>query len=71
MSVILTKKQLGVFEVALKEQEDAASEPTVCLVGDSPNLTRTVEGVYGKGARPDLAAVLSIAREPLHRWLIS
>lgn len=63
MSVILTKKQLGVFEVALKEQEDAASEPTVCLVGDSPNLARTVEGVYGKGARPNLAAVLNIARE--------
>jgi hypothetical protein len=63
MSVILTKKQMGVFGKALKEQEAAATQPKVCLVADSPNLTRSVERTYGKGARPDLAAVLNIGRQ--------
>jgi len=63
MSVILTKKQLGVFGKALREQENGDTDPKVCLVGDGPNLARRVEAVYGKGARPDLAAVLNIARK--------
>ena len=63
MSVILTKKQLDVFGKALKEQEEAATQHKVCLVAESPNLGRTVERAYGKGARPDLAAVLNLARK--------
>lgn len=62
MSVILSKRQLSVFAKALAEQEAAATQPKVCLVADSPNLARSVESVYGKGTRPDLAAVLNIGR---------
>lgn len=62
MSVVLSKQQMVHFASALAEQEVEATRPKVCLVADSPNLTRTVEGAYGKGARPDLAAVLNIAR---------
>lgn len=62
MSVVLSKEQMVRFASALAEQELEATQPKVCLVADSPNLTRTVEGVYGKGARPDLAAVLNIAK---------
>lgn len=65
MSVILTKTQLSVFGRALREQEEA-SQPKVCLVADSPNLSRSVENVYGKGARPDLAAVLKIGQQYGH-----
>lgn len=54
---------MSLFAAELAEQEAAGTQPTVCLVGDSPNLTRTVERVYGKGARPDLAAVLQIGRK--------
>jgi hypothetical protein len=63
MSMVLSKEQMIRFASALSEQEVESIWPKVCLVADSPNLTRTVEGVYGKGARPDLAAVLNIARK--------
>jgi hypothetical protein len=62
MSVILSKEQMARFAPALAEQEAEGSQPKVCLVGDGPNLARRVEAAYGKGARPDLAAVLNIAR---------
>jgi len=62
MSAVLSRKQMARFASVLAEQEVEATQPKVCLVADSPNLTRTVETVYGKGARPDLAAVLNIAR---------
>ena len=57
MSVILTRQQLTRFAAALAEQENGANQPQVCVVADSPNLTRCAEEVYGKLARPDLTAV--------------
>jgi hypothetical protein len=63
MSVILSKKQMASYANALREQQDAPIQPKVCLVADSPNLTRSVERTYGKGVRPDLATVLNIGRQ--------
>jgi hypothetical protein len=63
MSVTLTPKQLTRFAAALAEQESGANHPQVCVIADSPNLTRCAEQVHGKLARPDLSAVLRLAKQ--------
>jgi hypothetical protein len=62
MSVVLSQNQLSLFAARLAEQAASANQPKVCLVADSPNLARRVEDKYGKNARPNLQAVLRIAR---------
>jgi len=63
MSVTLTPKQLTRFATALADQENGESQPQVCVIADSPNLTRSAAKVYGKLARPDLPAALRLARK--------
>jgi hypothetical protein len=62
MTVILTPQQMTRFSAALAEQETGANQPRVCVVADSPNLTRSTAEVYGQFARPDLIAALRLAR---------
>ncbi|MHB1954395.1 MAG: NYN domain-containing protein [Sulfobacillus sp.] len=63
MAVTLTQQQRVKFAAALAEQEAAVDQLKVSLVADSPNLTRCATDVYGKFARPDLPAVLRLAKQ--------
>jgi len=62
MSVTLTPQQLTRFAAALADQENGDSKPQVCVIADSPNLTKSAAEVYGKLARPDLKAALRLAK---------
>lgn len=48
MGVALNMRQNDSFAERLAEQQAAAIMPKVRLVADSPNLTRSVEEIYGK-----------------------
>jgi hypothetical protein len=64
LTFALTIQQRSIFAEVLADQQLAALNqlPRVHMVGDSPNAGRTVEAVYGIGARPDLRKVIQIGR---------